>query len=167
MARARQQPPVPFDPYQVFQALDRHHVQYVVIGAFARVIHGTRETTHAIDITPSMRADNQRRLAQALADLDARPTGDDPADADAPRAYATRAGALTIVATPAGTRGYDDLRRQATRENIGQSCRPQVATPGDLARMLGALDDPTNQERLLRLRRLIELDRSRGLTLEP
>jgi hypothetical protein len=40
---------------------------------------------------------------------------------------------------PAGTRGYDDLRRRAEREPLGRGLRPQVASADDLARMLGAL----------------------------
>ena len=71
---------------------------------------------------------------------------------------------------PAGTRGYDDLRRHASREPLGHGLRPRVASPGDLARMLGALDRDTDAERLPRLRRLIEtrtrLRRERDLGIE-
>ena len=52
----------------------------------------------------------------------------------------TRAGELKLVPEPAGTRGYDDLRRRADREPLGRGLRPQVASTDDLARMLGALD---------------------------
>jgi hypothetical protein len=44
-----------------------------------------------------------------------------------------------LVPEPAGTRGYDDLRRRAEREPLGRGLRPQVASADDLARMLGAL----------------------------
>jgi hypothetical protein len=40
-------------------------VSFVVIGAFARVIHGTGELTDGIDITPSLREDNLSRLEKA------------------------------------------------------------------------------------------------------
>jgi hypothetical protein len=77
---------------------------------------------------------------------------------------------LKLVPQPAGSRGYDDLRRAASREPLGQGLRPQVATPGDLARMLGALERDHDIPTLLRLRRLIELDRersrTRGLSIE-
>jgi hypothetical protein len=46
-------------------------VSVVVIGAFARVVHGTRELTEGIDITPSMREENLTRLEAALEDVDA------------------------------------------------------------------------------------------------
>ena len=135
-----------FDPYEQLAALQRHHVSFVVIGAFARVIHGTAELTEGMDITPSMREDNVARLKNGLDDLEAKRrdrkrldlhTLDDPVVAlRHPRRRAD------LIPTPAGTRGYDDLRRHASRESLGQGLRPQVASPGDLARMLGALDRP-------------------------
>jgi hypothetical protein len=70
----------------------------------------------------------------------------------------TRAGELKLVPEPAGTRGYDDLRRRAEREPLGRGLRPQIAAADDLARMLGALDREQDVE-LLRLRRLMNLER--------
>jgi hypothetical protein len=78
----------------------------------------------------------------------------------------TSGGEFKIVAEPEGTRGYDDLRYAATREPLGEGLRPSVASPGDLARMLGALGRESDIERLRTLRRVIELDRERGLGLE-
>ena len=76
----------------------------------------------------------------------------------------TDAGELKIVPEPAGTRGYDDLRRAASREPLGHGVRPSVASLGDHARMLAALDREQDLEPLQTLRRLIELEleRSRG-----
>ena len=74
----------------------------------------------------------------------------------------TRAGELKLVPEPAGSRGYDDLRWQASREPLGGGLRPQVASSGDLARMLGALDRDEDSDKLLRLRRLITLQRTLG-----
>ncbi len=48
-------------------------------------------------------------------------------------------GELNVVSQPAGTRGYHDLRRAATREYLGRGLRPSIASTVDLARMLGAL----------------------------
>lgn len=72
---------------------------------------------------------------------------------------------LEVVAEPEGTRGYDDLRYAATREPLGEGLRPSVASPGDLARMLGALGRETDIERLRTLRRVIELVRGLGLEM--
>jgi hypothetical protein len=66
---------------------------------------------------------------------------------------------LKLVPEPAGTRGYDDLRRRADREPLGRGLRPQITSTDDLARMLGALDRDQDVERLLRLRRLMNLER--------
>jgi hypothetical protein len=153
-----------FDPYELLGALQAQSVSFVVIGAFARVVHGTRELTDGIDITPSMRDENFSRLERALEDLDASPADAARPDLrDQPGAtveLATRAGELKLVFEPAGTRGYDDLRRHAAREPLGRGLRPRVASTDDLARMLGALDSEQDAERLLRLRRLMNLERS-------
>ena len=166
-----------FDPYELLGALQGHNVSFVVIGAFARVVHGTRELTHGIDISPSMREENVTRLENALEDLDARRADGQPLDLrnlEQPVVeLETRAGELKLVPEPAGTRGYDDLRRRADREPLGRGLRPQIASADDLARMLGALDREEDVERLLRLRRLMnlehtlshELGRSRGIEI--
>ena len=153
-----------FDPYELLGALQGRSVSFVVIGAFARVVHGTRELTEGIDITPSMREENLSRLEEALDDLDARRIDDEPVDlrnlSGAVIELETRAGELKLVPEPAGTRGYDDLRRRADREPLGRGLRPQVASADDLARMLGALGRIEDVEQLLRLRRLMKLERS-------
>jgi hypothetical protein len=159
--------PPPFDPYVLLTALERQRVTYVLIGGFARIIQGTEELTRGLDLTPSLRAENLRRLALALTDLDARlPTGKRPElDRDLPRPAVlelrTEAGELKIVREPVGTRGgYDDLRRAATREPIGRGLRPKVASIGDLARMLAALGREQDRPPLQQLRTLAELERS-------
>jgi hypothetical protein len=160
-----------FDPYAVLKALDRHRVTYVVIGAFARVIQGSEELTRGIDIVPSTRPENLRRLEEALGDLNAqREDGREPRfderSLEPVIPLRTDAGELKIVPEPEGTRGYDDLRRAATREPLGQGVRPSVASLGDLARMLGARGREVDLENLRMLRRVIALNRSRGLTWE-
>ena len=151
-----------FDPYELLAALQAHRVSFVVIGAFARVVRGTRELTDGIDITPSMREDNLDRLKTALEGLEARRI--DGKQLDVHRLTGpvveleTHAGAMKLVPEPAGTRGYDDLRRRADREPLGRGLRPQIASTDDLARMLGALDREQDVERLLRLRRLMNLE---------
>jgi hypothetical protein len=159
--------PLPFDPYALLTALERQRVSYVLIGGFARIIQGTEELTHGLDLVPSLRAENLRRLGFALDDLDARLTnGKRPElERDLPRQamlqLQTEAGALKIVPQPAGTRGgYDDLRRAATREPIGRGLRPRVASVGDLARMLAALGREQDLQPLQQLRTLAELERT-------
>jgi hypothetical protein len=166
----------PFDPYAVLSALDERGVNYIVIGAIGRVIHGSDELTDGIDIVPSTREGNLRRLGMALEDLSARRPDGKPSDLerdlrrDAVLELSTDAGELKILLEPAGTRGYDDLRRDASREPLGRGVRPSVASLGDHARMLAALDRERDQNALRTVRRLIELEhgrsRSRGLYIE-
>jgi hypothetical protein len=164
------EPAPAFDPYELLAALQDRRVSFVVIGAFARVIHGTAEVTDGLDIAPSMRRDNVSRLARALGDLEAERADGKPLELEnvdeAVLELRTRAGELKVVPEPAGSRGYEDLRWHAGREALGNGLRPQVASPGDLARMLGALDQDEQISTLLRLRRLIDLDRSRSLGID-
>jgi hypothetical protein len=157
----------PFDPYAILTALERQRVTYILIGGFARIIHGTEELTRGLDLVPSLRAENLLRLGLALHDVDARlandkrPTLDRDVATRAVLELRTDAGELKIVAEPAGTRGgYDDLRRAATREPIGRGLRPRVASIGDLARMLAALGREQDLPPLQQLRTLAELERS-------
>jgi len=88
----------------------------------------------------------------------------------APTEFHGPKGKLTIVPEPAGTRGgYDDLRRAATREPIGQGLRVAVASTADLPRMLAALGREPDVPKLMALRRLQALEHtlSRELALGP
>lgn len=155
-----------FDPYALFEALDRERTSYVVVGGFARVVHGSAEITDGLDIVPSLREENLRRLARALAELDARRSDRRPVEAESLSASdavtaRTRAGELRIAPTPWGTRGYDDLRIRASRENLGRGARPAVASLVDCVRMLEASKRDLDLDRLLRLRRMMDLERQR------
>jgi hypothetical protein len=162
-----------FDPYAQMEALERQRVTYIVVGGLGRVIHGSDELTDGLDIVPSLREENLRRLGLALEELHARhPDGKAPQlQRDLARGpvveLQTSAGELKIVPEPAGTRGYDDLRRRARLEPLGRGLRPSVASLDDHARMLAALGRDHDRQPLLTLQRLIELDRgiSRGIEL--
>jgi hypothetical protein len=160
-----------FDPRGLLAALDRHRVAYIVVGAFARVVQGADEITRSIDIVPSTREENRRRLDAALAELGARrPDGSQPSLASGEALepvveLTTDRGELKIIREPTGTRGYEDLRRAATREHIGQGLRPAVASLGDLSRMLAALGRDDDMPKLLDLRRLAELEISQGIEI--
>jgi len=162
-----------FDPYALLQALERHGVTYVIVGGIGRVIHGSDELTDGLDVVPSTKDEDLRRLELALHDVNARRVDGGPPVLDADFSVlelATDAGELKVVREPAGTRGYDDLRRRASREPLGRGLRPRVASLDDHARMLAALAREQDQAPLETTRRLIELDRElhrgRGLRLE-
>jgi hypothetical protein len=75
---------------------------------------------------------------------------------------------VKVVPVPEGTRGYDDLRRDAERLPIGRGLRPWVASSRDLARMLNALNRAEDISKLMMMRRLVELeyDFHRGRSIE-
>jgi hypothetical protein len=117
-----------------------------------------------------LRDENLRRLQAALEDLDAERVDGRALDLDEATIAAepllrlrSPQGKLAVVPEPAGTRrGYDDLRRAATREPLGRGLRPAVASTGDLARMLAALGREPDLPRLRALRRLSELEHDLG-----
>lgn len=161
-----------FDPLGLLATLDRHRVAYIVIGAFGRVVQGAEEITRGVDIVPSTKPENLRRLEAALADLDAHRVDGQAVDFEQHAQTNERAvelstnhGELKIVPEPTGTGGYDDLRRAATREPLGRGVRPSLASVDDLARMLAARGREEDHAKLRALRLLAELEAGRGLEL--
>ncbi len=166
MAEAR------FDPYAILHALERERVAYILIGGLARVLQGSDELTRGLDLTPRPRLDNLRRLEAALRSIDARPDrggelalekhdfGREPV-----LVLTSGHGYIKVVPTPAGTRGYEDLHRAAGREYLGDRIRAEVASPGDLVRMLWVLGRDVDARRIETMQRVVELDRGLGLEL--
>ena len=142
----------PFDPYAILAALDRQRVTYILIGGFARVIQGTDELTDGLDIVPSLRAENLRRLALALDELGrrarrpqaARPRGgDDPAGAGArtaqpapassrssPSPPAPAAATTTSAAPPAANRSAEASAPRSPRSATSPACSPPSTANG-------------------------------------
>ena len=97
-------------PLRALQALDRHRVTYIVIGGFARVIQGTEEMTRGIDIVPSTREENLRRLDAALHDLGARRA--DGQSSHSPTTPPTEP-VLELTTDPASSRSSPSRRARA------------------------------------------------------
>ncbi len=143
-----------FDPRGILAGLARNHVSFVLIGALARVIRGTNELTDGVDVCPSLTDFNRERLGEALDDLEAQRADrrrlvlEEALEKERVIRLRTPLGELKLVPEPAGTRrGYNDLRRAATMEHIGDGLRPEVASVADLARMSGALAHELAAER--------------------
>jgi hypothetical protein len=154
-----------FDTYPILHELEAARAQYVVIGALARVMQGADEVTRGLDITPLENVDNMRLVTSALARVGAEMQPMDPPERNPARIsrFEGPSGRVTIVRVPAGTRGYEDLRRRAERLHVGDGLRPQVASAGDLVRMMEALGRPEQSRALKMMRRVVELDRGLGL----
>lgn len=156
-----------FDPRGILAALERHRVAYVVIGDLAGVLHGSDLSARGLEITPSLKPGNLERLERALEDLDAPPRARarvqqlDPEHAAV--SVRTPRGELVLTPAPAGTRGYEDLRRAATREPLGQGIRAPIASAPDLIRILAAQGREQDLVLERRLRRVVELEQTLAL----
>jgi hypothetical protein len=154
------------DLARLLEALDRHKVAYVLIGGLAAVYHGSPFPTEDADIAPQADRANLERLAAALVELDARiRTGAEAAglpftcDADSLAVLktinlTTTAGDLDLTFEPAGTAGYDDLRRDATRTDL-YGVTVQIASLADVIRSKQAANRPKDQRVLPMLREIL------------
>lgn len=59
------------DVRRVIETLDRHGVEYLLIGGMATRLHGATRPTNDIDVLPSSESENLTRLADALKELGA------------------------------------------------------------------------------------------------
>jgi hypothetical protein len=160
-------------PEELFDCLDRHGVQYVLIGGLAAVLHGSPLPTVDVDICPSRDRANLERLAAALDELDARiRTPDLPDGVAFPRDASflagielmnlvTRVGDVDLAFVPAGTLGFADLAARAVSMTIRQ-VKVAVAALEDVIRSKEASNRPKDQRTLPVLRQLLEEIRKRG-----
>jgi hypothetical protein len=73
----------------------------------------------------------------------------------------TAHGYLDIALLPDGTRGYDDLRRGATRERINETLEVSVAALADVIRSKEAAGREKDRAVLPMLRQVLERSRER------
>lgn len=156
----------PLDPERLITTLARHGVQYVMIGAMAARLQGFPRVTADADITPARDAENVRRLAEALRELDARVYTDSvpeglPFDCSSPtlsRAelwnLVTAAGRLDIAFIPSGTDGYADLIDGAVPFDVF-GVRLHVASLEDIIRSKEAADRPQDRQDVVILREMV------------
>lgn len=158
---------------ELLRVLERHEVRYVVIGAQAAVIHGVPLLTEDLDITPSRDAENLERLAAALHELEPiLRTATDPEGVPFPVdaemlataetwTLTTRVGDLDLAFLPAGTQGYEDLRRDAMSVELGDALTVQVASLADVIRSKEAAGREKDRMQLPLMRRTLEEIRAR------
>lgn len=123
-----------FDPQPILEMLNRHGVDYVVIGGLAGTALGSAYITYDLDIAYERSLANLERLAAALTELGATLRGAPSGlpfllDAKTLQAglnftFDTSFGSLDILGEPAGAPRYADLRAAATSETVwGASVR--------------------------------------------
>jgi len=158
--------PVGLDPERIIKVLAKHNVDFVLIGALAARLQGFPRVTADADITPARNADNLRRLAAALRELEARifteavPEGL-PFDCNAKMLarvdllnLVTSAGRIDVAFVPSGTAGYDDLARGAIRFEV-YGAGLQVASLEDIIRSKEAAGRPQDRQDVLIIREML------------
>jgi predicted nucleotidyltransferase len=161
---AIERPPLHAD--EILKRLTARGVDFVVIGGIAAVLHGSAQSTHDLDICYATDRGNLVALGDVLVELGARLKGvDDPppfvADARTLRGVevltmVTDKGELDVLARPAGSPGYEALRRNADRFDL-DGFSVLVASIDDLIAMkqaAGRAKDLAAVEELEALKRL-------------
>jgi len=164
---------VPYRPDEILEVLERHTVFYVVIGGLAAELRGSPYVTRDVDVTPARTRENFTRLAAALRELDAKlriPDMEEPLIIPLDErtfgqgntwTFVTKHGYLDIALLPDGTRGYDDLKRSATHEQITDSLTIMVAALADVIRSKEAAGREKDRAVLPILRQVLERSRQK------
>lgn len=165
---------MPFDPLRALRVLNAHGVRYVIAGGFAGQVLGAPLTTQDLDICYERSRENLERLVDALVELGARlrvakVEEDLPFILDAETlakgdcfTFATDAGALDILGTPAGTSGYRDLSTGAQNFRIAPDLEVPVVDLPALIRMKEASGRPKDRLQLVTLLAVLEEIESSG-----
>jgi hypothetical protein len=153
-----------FDPVAIVRTLSERRVAFVVIGRMAEVANGSPLGFDDVEITYALKPDNLERLGMALGLLADAPPAWDELSGQNGTVVETRYGLLRLTPVPAGTRGWDDVRRKAHREHIARGLRVEVADVRDLIRIENAGD--ADRVRAATLQRIeLHLSRSLGIDL--
>jgi len=157
----------PLDAERIVEVLDRHGVDYVIVGGVGARLHGASHLTYDLDLCPGWEPANLDRLAAALRELEAR-LRDLPPDVELPPitgktlremsigTWRTSAGDLDVLRDiSSGDRhhpnSYEQLvNRATTREFLG--CTIYVADLGDIITSKEVADRPKDREALPELR---------------
>jgi hypothetical protein len=150
------------DPEPLLATLVEHGVDLIVVGGYAVAAHGHVRATKDIDICPDPAEDNLRRLAAALAELEADPIGlDDFAAGEFDLVpdfeglkmggnwtLMTKHGRLDVMQYLPGLGadggGWRQLDRHAvTRQFLGHECR--FCSYEDLIKMKQSADRPQDR----------------------
>jgi hypothetical protein len=142
---------VPLDARVILDVLDRHDVDYVVIGGVAVQAHGHTRTTQDLDLVPSPEPANLERLTAALTELRARPVGAARPQPTRLRLPATGtleldtdAGGVDVHLSPPGAAPYDELKARGLTIPLGD-VQLHVAGLDDLIAMKRASGRPIDR----------------------
>jgi predicted nucleotidyltransferase len=143
----------PSDPLLIFETLTRHGVDFVAIGGWAVISHGSTRNTRDVDFVAAADNANLARLEAALKELDAQLWGVDAhllgIDLDA-RTLAeggnftlvTRAGGLDFFNEVPGGAPYEEVRARSIVADLGDGLQIRIAGIHDLIAMKRAAGRP-------------------------
>jgi hypothetical protein len=155
----------------LIEVLDRHQVEYLIVGGAAAVAYGAERLTEDADCVVSRDRTNLVRLASALRELNARLRVAGMSDAEARRlpvqidaisldmagmsTWMTDAGPFDVLAGLEGSDGrlvpYEELAERATTLR-GESVLIRAASLDDIIRAKERADRPKDREALPELR---------------
>lgn len=157
---------------RILETLDRHGVEYLIVGGIAATIHGATRQTTDFDCMPARDTSNLQRLAGALTELDARLRVGGMTDEESKAlgvviddvmlgraqqtTWRTDAGdldVLTQVAHREGGQSYDDLIDRAVSLRL-DDYELRLINLDDLIASKEAADRDKDHEALPELRRL-------------
>jgi hypothetical protein len=157
----------PLKAREILASLERHQVDYVLIGGLGAVLQGSPLPTLDADICPARSPENLERTAAALRELGARIRTEDVPDGLAFACDAaflanvqllnltTPYGNLDLSYSPSGTGGFEDLAARAVLIAIGD-LTVRVAHLEDIIRSKEAANRPKDHRTLPVLKRLLQ-----------
>ncbi len=149
-----------FDPVRICTILNEEGVDYVVVGGFAAVVHGSSLPTRDIDVVPSREAANLDRLGRALRRMNALiRTSDEPVAAPIDGPFlakmpfmlnlVTDHGEMDLTFSPSGgLGGFDEWNTNAIVVDIAEGLSVHVAALDDVIASKKAANRPKDQRAL-------------------
>lgn len=159
----------------LLETLERHSVDFVVVGGVAGLAQGSSYPTFDLDVAYARDPANLRRLANALAAIGVTLRGappDLPFQPDAQTlanganfTFDTEFGSFDILGDIAGIKSYEELRRHAQLQRIA-GVEVRVASLEDLISMKRAANRVKDQLMVVEYVELAELRRREGKDAE-
>lgn len=138
----------------LLRALDKHAVEFVIIGGVAGLAHGSAYPTYDLDVVYAHEEPNLKRMAAALRELDVKLRGAPPGlpfqvDAETLAngsnfTFVGDFGRFDILGQVDGVRNYEDLRTAAVTERV-EGVTVRIASIDHLISMKRAANRPKDQ----------------------